>query len=325
MKKLILYLMLCVSVIACNDSDDGVDAGQAAKNKFRVKEISGKNDYWGEYTMKFTYYGERVDSALVYNEKNDKIAVLTESEDDKSRTYYVADYVPGIDPDSVRKLEDKYGELAKDSIPMVTRNLFTVKTEYTEGVMMAQEFSWYRPREDVGTGASFNNKYLNNKRVRYIYEYNAAGVLNICRVFYDVFEEDVDDNAEFTRKIYKAMLMSDEAGKLSSVDWYEGDEQYQTPGSYKLTDRYQPVYTGDLLTMLGGEHLKLQYQYAGNLVSLIDNSGKVVKYGYSTDGYLNKVEQADGSYLNVKYEQGNGNFTLFTSLLEQRFNVPYIR
>lgn len=326
MKELILYLMLCVSVIACNDSDDGVSVGQdAVTNKFRVKEISGKNPYWGEFTMKFTYYMERVDSALVYNDKNDKIAVVTESEDDKSRMYYVADFVPAIDPDSIRELEDKYGELAKDSIPMVTRNLFTVKIEYTDGVMMAQEYTYYRPREDVGTGANFNNKYLNDKRSRYIYEYNAAGVLEICRMFSDVYEEDPDANSDFKRKVYKAVFLRDREEKTVSIDWYEGDESYQATGSYRLADEYQFAYAGNIPTALNGQFLKLEYRSDNGLISAIDRDGKSVKYGYNTDGYLNRVEQADGSYMDVKYEAGNGNFTLFTPLLEQNFYVPYIR
>lgn len=327
MRKLLLYFMLCVTMFACNDSeDDGIDGGvNGIKNKFRVKEINGENDYWGKFSMSFTYYEERVDSALVRNAVGDTIAILTVSEDEKSRTYYIADVIPAIDPDSIQKLEDLYGDLAKDSIPMMTRNLFTLKTEYTKSVMTAQEFNYYRPREDVGTGPSFNNKYLNDKRMRYIYEYDASGRLKICRMFSDVFEPDPDDNVEFKRLVYKAVFAYDEAGKTVAIDWYQGDESYEATGSYRLTDRYQFVYSGEKPSALNGKLLQLTYQYAGDLLTSIDNNGATVKYGYNNDGYLNRIEKGTNDYMDIKYQSGNGNFSLFTPLLDQGFGVPYIR
>lgn len=327
MKKLILYLVLCVSVIACNDSDDdSVNVGQeTVVNKFRVQEISGKNDYWGEFSMHFTYYEDRVDSAVVCNTKRDTIGVLTTAEDEKSRTYYVADLIPSIDPDSIQILEDLYGELAKDSIPMMTRNVFSLKTEYTNSVVTAQDFSYYRPREDVGTGAGFNNKYLNDKRVRYVYEYNAAGALKICRIFYDVYEEDEYDNAEYKRTVYKAVFSYNEDGQVSSIDWYQGDERYQASGSYELADQFQFVYSGGHPVALNGGLSAWQYQCSGDLVSRIDYGGKIMQYGYNGDGYLKHIEDMNGGYMDIKYESGNGNFSLFTPLPERNIYVPYIR
>ena len=327
MRKLLLYFMLCVTMFACNDSDDdGISSGvNEIKNKFRVKEISGENDYWGKFSMHFKYYEERVDSAVVCNAALDTIAILTVSEDEKSRTYYVADFIPAIDPDSIQRLEDLYGELAKDSIPMMTRNVFQLKTEYTKSVMTAQEFNYYRPREDVGTGASFNNKYLNDKRMRYLYEYDAVGKLKICRMFSDVFEPDPDDNAEFKRLIYKAVFSYDEVGKAVSIDWYQGDESYEATESYRLTDQYQFIYSGEKPSALNGKLLQLTYQYAGEQVTQIDNNGITVKYGYNSDGYLNRIEKGTNDYMDIKYESGHGNFSLFTPLLDQGFFIPYIR
>lgn len=327
MKKLILYFILCLNVVACQKSDheELQTASNQTKNKFRVKEIRGKNDYWGDFSMTFTYYEEKVDSAIIRNAAQDTIAVLTVSEKTDSRTYYIADLIPSIDPDSIRKLEDKYGELAKDSIPLMTRNLFSMKTEYNDQIVAAQEFFYYRPREDVGTGASFNNKYLNNKRLRYIYEYNLNGSLKICRMFYDVFEEDPDDNAQFNRTIYKAVFSYDNAGKLLGIDWYQGDERYQTTEDYRLTEQYRPVYSGTNLTSLQGDKLEMQYHYANQLLIRIDRNGRTTEYGYNAEGLLQHIGQMDGSYMDVTYEAGHGNFNLFTPLSEQNFNIPYIR
>ena len=43
MKKWILYLLLGAGLFACSDSDDDLDVNDTPKNKFRVKEITGKN------------------------------------------------------------------------------------------------------------------------------------------------------------------------------------------------------------------------------------------------------------------------------------------
>lgn len=326
MKYLILIICLFIGMAACHDSDDNTTPGQEeTKNTSRVKEINGKNSYWGEYHMQFIYYGDKVDSAWIWNAGKDTIALLTTSEDDKALTYYISDFIPAIDPDSIQKLEDRYGPLAKDSIPMMTRTLYSVKNQFTNGILMAQEFAYYRPREDVGTGVDFNNKYLNDKRIRYIYEYNAAGTLKICRVFRDVYEKDPDDNAEFQRVIYKAEFSYDDAGHVTTIAWYEGDDRYETTASYRLADTYQLVYSGDLPTSLNGEHLQLQYQGTGKLISSIMKDGSSVKYSYTGEGYLNRIEEENGEYIEVKYEAGNGNFGLFTPLLDKGFYVPFIK
>ena len=51
MKKWMIYLLLGAVLFACSDSDDDVDVKVTPKNKFRVKEITGKNSHWGEYVM----------------------------------------------------------------------------------------------------------------------------------------------------------------------------------------------------------------------------------------------------------------------------------
>lgn len=44
MKKILIYLLLGVSLFACNDSDDDTGARKVnVKNEFRVKEIRGTN------------------------------------------------------------------------------------------------------------------------------------------------------------------------------------------------------------------------------------------------------------------------------------------
>lgn len=159
------------------------------KNKFRVKEITGRNAHWGEYVMNMVYYEETLDSVVVRDHANDKLAVMTSSGTDNGLKYSLNDYIPNIDADSIQKLYDKYGSLAKDSIPLIARELFSLSNEYKNEILVAQTFVYNKAREDVGSGKNFNNKYLKNKRVRYLYEYDDRANLIICRILEDMYKK----------------------------------------------------------------------------------------------------------------------------------------
>lgn len=109
MKKWIIYLLLGAGLFACSDSDDDVDVKVTPKNKFRVKEITGKNSHWGEYIMNMVYYYETLDSVVVRDKENNKLAVMTSYDVDNGLKYSLEDYIPNIDADSIQKLYDKYG------------------------------------------------------------------------------------------------------------------------------------------------------------------------------------------------------------------------
>ena len=72
-------MLLGAGLFACSDSDDDLDVNDSPKNKFRVKEITGKNAHWGEYVMNMVYYEETLDSVVVRDHANDKLAVMTSS------------------------------------------------------------------------------------------------------------------------------------------------------------------------------------------------------------------------------------------------------
>ena len=122
MKKWMIYLLLGAVLFACSDSDDDVDVKVTPKNKFRVKEITGKNSHWGEYVMNMVYYYETLDSVVVRDKENNKLAVMTSYDVDNGLKYSLEDYIPNIDADSIQKLYDKYGADAKDSIPLMAGN-----------------------------------------------------------------------------------------------------------------------------------------------------------------------------------------------------------
>ena len=318
-----IYLFLGAVLFACSDSDDDVDVKVTPKNKFRVKEITGKNSHWGEYVMNMVYYYETLDSVVVRDKENNKLAVMTSYDVDNGLKYSLEDYIPNIDADSIQKLYDKYGADAKDSIPLIGRELFALTNEYKHEELVAQTFVYNKAREDVGSGKDFNNKYLKNKRVRYIYEYDERGDLVICRVLEDAYKKEIKDNEKFDRLVYKA-VMEFSGSTVTSVALYQSDEVYGSGEDYKLNDTYTFSYSGGLLTQVSGERLNLEYQYSGGQVTAIRYTDGERTYEYNSDGFLKRVDFGNGEYMEIKYEAGHGDFHLFTPLIENSFNLPSI-
>ena len=323
MKKWIIYLLLGAGLFACSDSDDDVDVKVTPKNKFRVKEITGKNSHWGEYVMNMVYYYETLDSVVVRDKENNKLAVMTSYDVDNGLKYSLEDYIPNIDADSIQKLYDKYGADAKDSIPLIGRELFALTNEYKHEELVAQTFVYNKAREDVGSGKDFNNKYLKNKRIRYIYEYDERGDLVICRVLEDTYKKEIKDNENFDRLVYKA-VMEFSGSTVTSVALYQSDEVYGSGEDYKLNDTYIFSYSGGLLTQVSGERLNLEYQYSGGQVIAILYTDGERTYEYNSDGFLKRVDFGNGEYMEIKYEARHGDFHLFTPLIENSFNLPSI-
>lgn len=323
MKKWMIYLLLGAVLFACSDSDDDVDVKVTPKNKFRVKEITGKNSHWGEYVMNMVYYYETLDSVVVRDKENNKLAVMTSYDVDNGLKYSLEDYIPNIDADSIQKLYDKYGADAKDSIPLIGRELFALTNEYKHEELVAQTFVYNKARDDVGSGKDFNNKYLKNKRVRYIYEYDERGDLVICRVLEDAYKKEIKDNEKFDRLVYKA-VMEFSGSTVTSVALYQSDEVYGSGEDYKLNDTYTFSYSGGLLTQVSGERLNLEYQYSGGQVTAIRYTDGERTYEYNSDGFLKRVDFGNGEYMEIKYEAGHGDFHLFTPLIENSFNLPSI-
>ena len=288
-----------------------------------MKEITGKNSHWGEYVMNMVYYYETLDSVVVRDKENNKLAVMTSYDVDNGLKYSLEDYIPNIDADSIQKLYDKYGADAKDSIPLIGRELFALTNEYKHEELVAQTFVYNKAREDVGSGKDFNNKYLKNKRVRYIYEYDERGDLVICRVLEDAYKKEIKDNEKFDRLVYKA-VMEFSGSTVTSVALYQSDEVYGSGEDYKLNDTYTFSYSGGLLTQVSGERLNLEYQYSGGQVTAIRYTDGERTYEYNSDGFLKRVDFGNGEYMEIKYEAGHGDFHLFTPLIENSFNLPSI-
>lgn len=324
MKKLLIFILLGLIVASCNKDDDDIALGNSGKNGFRVKEIKGSNAHWGDYTMTVSYRAEDMEYIWVRNGQ-DTIAYLSKEEkpvgngnDYASTIYRIYDYVANISEDSIRKLEDKYGvEAAKDSIPVVSRELFSVQVAYENGRLWQQTLLSNVQYPDMSDGA----QYLKKDRYKYIYEYNANGVVSICRMFIDTFDiSDPDLNADVRERAIRKLVFDYAGGKIAGMEEYRAEDEYGSEASYvKVTD-WNFTYAGDRLTVAND----ITYQWSSNTVS-VTRDGEVVRYTLNNDGYLVRIGYANGDYVEVTYEAGNGNFGIFSPLLDRNFGIPYVR
>ena len=210
-----------------------------------------------------------------------------------------------------------------DSIPLIARELFSLSNEYKNELLVAQTFVYNKAREDVGSGKNFNNKYLKNKRVRYLYEYDDRANLIICRVLEDMYKKEIKDNEEFDRLIYKAAFDLN-GNMVTSMNLYLSDDTYGSGEDYRLHDTYSFSYSSGLLTKVSCKTLNLEYQYSGeNVISVRYTDGERT-YEYNSDGFLKRIDFGNGEYMEIKYEAGHGDFHLFTPLIENSFNLPSI-
>lgn len=324
MKKLLIFILLGFIIASCNNDDDDIAMGNSGKNGFRVKEIKGSNAHWGNYTMTVSYKNEDMEYIWVCNGQ-DTIAHLSKEERPvgngnayASTIYRIYDYVANISEDSIRKLEDKYGvEVAKDSIPVVSRELFSAQVAYENGRLWQQTLLFNIQYPDMSDGA----QYLKKDRYKYIYEYSANGAVSICRMFIDTFDtSDPDLNADVQERAIRKLVFVYAGGRIAGMEEYRAEDEYGSEASYvKVTD-WNFTYAGDRLTAAND----ITYQWSGNTVS-VTRVGEVVRYTLNNDGYLTRIDYANGDYVEVTYEAGNGNFGIFSPLLEQNFGIPYVR
>lgn len=324
MKRIIIFILLGLIAASCNNDDDDAIKGNVGKNEFRVKTIRGTNAQWGDFTLTVSYRNEEMDSMYVYN-ATDTLAYLSKEErpegngyDYASTIYHIYNYVANISADSIQKLEDKYGvEVAKDSIPLVSREVFSSQVAYENGEVWLQILTAYVHVPEENQPA----QYLKEERNQYMYEYHANGSLDICRMFHDTFDtSDADLNNKFQTRDVRKLVFNYDRGLVSDMEEFRAEDEYGSEASYvKVTD-WNFIYTGDRLTAAND----ITYSWNGNAVS-ITREGNTVRYTLNANGYPTRIDYPNGDYLEVTYEAGNGNFSIFSPLLEQNFGIPYIR
>lgn len=324
MKKLLIFVLLGFIVASCDKDEDGSATWNFGKNEFRVKEIKGSNAHWGDYTMSVAYKAEEMEEIWVCSGQ-DTIAYLSKEErpvgngNEYASTFYrIYDYVPAISEDSIRKLEEKYGvEAAKDSIPVVSRELFSVEVAYENGRLWQQTLLSYVRFPDMSESV----QYLRKERYKYIYEYDGDGAMGICRMFFDTFDtSDPDLNTKVQERAVRKLVFGYTGGRLAAMEEYRAEDEYGSEASYVKVKDWNFTYAGERLTAAND----ISYQWDAHAVS-VTREGETVRYTFDEKGYVKRIDYTDGEYIEVKYEGGNGNFSIFTPLLEQSFSIPFIR
>lgn len=319
-----------MAIFSCEKNDKAHDTELVkVKDGYRVTAISGKNSHWGEYQLLFHYNQRNCVDTVWRCDKNsnilkrDTVGYFLGEDDNMTQFLQIYDKVINIDADSIERLKQDAPDSYQDSLKRsrITRRFF-YKTNSKKGTLFTKEEKTmlYEPKKDFGVGSNFDNTYYKKKFSSYIYEYNSKGEIIVARIFVSdyptIYDRDVIktvDKTEFTyanERIVKAELFTPNS---------------TTEESWTLNDAYTYSYEGDRLVSIKGTNYSVTFSYSGNVLTTNTN-GEIVKYTMNDNGYVTKFEYPDGSYMDVVYEKGKGNYnelqyTIYDSLL----GIPNIK
>lgn len=328
MRHIILVLFIIATVVSCEKEDDiKVDKWNSA---MRAVKIEGCNEIWGDFVFKF-YYGNKtgkIDSAFRYDNSGRKRGSISFTNEKGVSAYNINDYIDAIDPDSIIRLDNilkgKWGEgnySLIDSIPKVSRALMVVKTTLFNGVIETQEFSYYKPREDVGTGKNFNNNYILTKKEKNIYEYDDSGNILNCRSFVDIYT-DPKKPTIYTREIFKSEYIFDKNIILDNVIYTSdiGNEY-----NWKQINSKKYTYGGEYITSIVGHSYDLSATYSGEKLTAITENGVTTKYSMNDNGFVTRIEKGANDFMNIVYESGHGELMILSKLDQEQRGFPIIK
>ena len=334
MKKNIIITVLSFIVLASCTKDAEMNMAQEKtfvpeKNMYRATQIEGKNPHWGDYTLKMEYKNEKLESCVRLDNEGDTVGRIRISRiSDIKYSFYIEDYVPSIDADSIQRLDDRlkktYGAnnySLKDSIPKSAQTLLNMVVDlYRDGRVVRQTAIYYVPRENNGVGDDFDYTYLKNYKITDVYEYDEEGRICACREFYDVF--DRKDAEIYTRSLYKDEYVYNKK-YLTDILLMEAE----SGDSFKSYDRYVIQRTGDSIEDITGEHgVKRHFVWTnGTLSSIQDEKGNICTYAWDGNGNVTEINEGNGNVMRVTYEAGNGNFSWLSPLRDYLYGNPYIK
>lgn len=323
MKNNIIILFIAVlSVFACNKDDETSGKENNKKNEMRAKTITGHNEQWGDFKLEMYYSKNKLDSAFRYDDKGRFLGSLSIEKKDGVYTYNIRDFIHNIDADSIKRLDlaltEKHGAgtyLLEDSIPRIFRIRYSVSL-----INDIQTLNYYSPREDVGTGADFNNTYIHTKQEKIIYEYDNSGKILNSRAFVDIF--DPINTTLYDRKIYKSEYIYNKNNVIKN-NIYTMDSEVES--SWRLIRELEYSNGENGVTAIQGANHDMELSYNGKNVSSITLNGITTKYEFNDKGYVTRINYANGDFMNIEYEDGRGDFFIFTQLDTQAKGFPIIK
>lgn len=333
MKYIILsFLFGCFIFCACTKEAkyDPAEEFQytVKKNAYRVTKISGTSTYWGDFTLSLNYSGDELDKAYRTNAENDTIGQINVNRNSSTYLKYsIMDLIPNIDQDSIARtdaiLRAKYGAgnySLWDSIPKIYRTIQeTISYLYTDGRIKKVVSNLYKPREDVGiTGVNFDNSYIRVSKTASTYEYDLNSNIAINRIILDVYNEEDQDKYERTLLKYETNYDREQIGLLICSIANGGE-------SFIETNRYNYTYNGNQLISVDGVDFTRKFTYTGKQVTMTTNDSETIIYELDEHGNVIQMDDGKGNVFHIEYEQGNGNFSIFTLMNEQMINPFFIK
>lgn len=325
-RYLVSMLIGIAITCACQDNDDSGSIDLRPEHKMRVKEIVGYNSHWKDYTLKISYANDKIIDIERFNLNGRKVGGLEIRREQESVSYMLQDYIPAIDADSISRLDARLQKLygkgnysLEDSIPLTPTVLMMLTTESSDGIITAQQFTYYQSPTDFGTGVNFSPRYNIKNRESYVYEYDENNCILICRNLSDVF--DGGNEQSYDRIAYKTDYNIVGSQVQKSLLFLAGSE-YEN--NWNLQNEYVYTYSAGNLIGIVGDNYSLRCDYKNNYLSSITENDKVTFYTMNEQGYCIRIEEASGDYMDIEYENGSGDFNIFTRLDRPQQGFPII-
>lgn len=324
MKYLIYTLVMLAGLWACSDDDNNSVPGQRQPHTMRVKKITGYNEHWKEFALEISYVNNKVVAIDRYSKTGRQMGNLEIRRAPGKVTYTLRDYVPSIDADSIARLDQALTELygaghytLEDSIPLTSTRILLLTLETTEGLVMSQQFTYFQPTTDFGTGSAFRPIYATKNREAFVYEYGDKSNIRTCRILEDVM--DPENAQSYTRTGYKAEY--DFVGDAVKGCVISQAGQYEN--NWNLLRNLTYNYAGNELVSITGDGYSLQRSNAGGKLTIVEN-GVSASYTLNEQGLPVKIEEANGRVMNIEYEAGDGDFEIFTRMDRRQMGFPVI-
>lgn len=305
--KLIYFIYILFTLCACKE-DETINPN-SSNNKMRVSEISGKYSYWENFTYKFFYTNNVIDSAFRYNANNEIVGSLRRNDEDGETSYSFNDKVINMTPTEIEELRqeltDKHGEgnfNLKDSLFYINRALRTIAYQTDDNRLTTSTITDYIPKLDFGDGDNFDNRYTLKSEQRCIYEYDKYGRIIHNRFFHTTY--DPENSSISKTNVYKYEYIYDNTNVMTNNIYISLATE---ANSWKLENSLNYSYEKNMLKSIHGNNYDITYNYQNEKLE-INKNGRLTKYTFNQDGYVTKIELANGDYIDIRYETGHGNF-----------------
>lgn len=305
MKMMINYLgwsLVGILLVAC-DKNDTVGP-EYTENLYRVKEISGHNAIWGNFKMSLQYENYKFEKGIVVNSQSDTVGKLDRMEDLRRKldVFRVSVKVPALTPGEIAALP------AGSAVPTTWLNVYELDRDLKKEIISGYEYK--------------NNEFKALPERTYLYEYEDSLAVNPKVLKWRGYENQ-DDRGGLKRMTYS----------------YDGDriiagEYAVYQAGWEITSYYTYGYQDGCLVSLvgkttGGQMIldKKNVREGTRLkvTTVTEGTTGEVIYTLNPEGYVTRIDEGNGNYMDMKYENGHGDFSYFIPLADKLEGEPYIK